>query len=61
MVCRYVNRQKKYWFFKPAVTEYFDGVMIGDYVQAINITQSKQTNKICKETATHPNNSGNII
>jgi hypothetical protein len=43
-------------FYKPAVTEYSDGVMIGDHVSAINITQSMETNKICKETAAYGNN-----
>ena len=49
----------KILFLKPAVTEYFDGVMTGDYVQVINIIQSVQTNKFCKERATYPNYSGN--
>jgi len=50
----------KILFFKPAVTEYFDEVMTGDYDRVINITQSMQTNKFRKETAAYPNNSGNI-
>ena len=49
----------KILFLKPTVTEYFDGVMTGDYVRVINIIQSMQTNKLCKETAAYPNNSGN--
>jgi hypothetical protein len=40
-------------FFKPAITEYFDGVMIEDDVRAINVThQCRQINSAKKQQHT---------